>query len=289
MATKKTTASTAAKKTTKKTTKPAIKTSPAKTMPTIETTNQSMGDGMQNKLALVLIGAAALATVSFYIGSLTTKVSMYEKGGLAPVGAAGQQAAVPAGDTAPPPVENLTADQWDEVVADAEFVKGPDKAEVTMVEFTDYQCPFCSRYFDQTYGTIMADYVDTGKVRYITRDLPLTFHENAKPAALAARCAGDQDKYYEMHDKLFQTQESWSAGDPRETFIGYAGELGLNTATFTSCYDSGKYNEAIDADSALAAKMGATGTPTFFINGEKIVGAQPTATFVAALDAALAN
>lgn len=275
----------------------ATKTTAKKTAATkpvresIESVSINQGVSMQQKIVPVLIGAVVLT--SFVVGLLYGKVSVYEKqlGGGDIAGPADQQQAVapPSGDTAPPPQENLSEEAWAEVIADAEFVKGPKDAKVTMVEFTDYQCPFCGRYFSQAYGEIMRDYVDTGKVQYITRDLPLSFHENAKTSALAARCAGDQGKFFEMHDKLFEAQESWSTGDPREKFIGYANDIGIKAAPFTSCYDNGDHNEAIDADAALAAKVGATGTPSFFINGQLLVGAQPYATFQAAIDAALAE
>ena len=134
---------------------------------------------------------------------------------------------------------------------------------------------------------IVSDYVDTGEVKYILRDLPLSFHPNAKPAAMAARCAGDQGQYWEMHDKIFQGQEEWSKGGADEVFAGYARELGLNMGEYNSCYEDEVHAAAIDADLALAAKVGASGTPTFFINGVKLVGAQPITAFQAAIDEAL--
>jgi protein-disulfide isomerase len=155
------------------------------------------------------------------------------------------------------------------------------------VEFTDYQCPFCKQAYETTYPQIMSEYVDVGKVRYLIRDLPLSFHPNAKPAALAARCAGDQGKYLEMHDTLFTNQEEWiNLSDPGEEFKGYAQELGLS-GEFASCYDEDRYGDVIDDDVALANSVGATGTPTFFINGKPLIGAQPYSAFQAAIEAEL--
>ena len=87
---------------------------------------------------------------------------------------------------------------------------GSANATITLIEFTDYQCPFCSRHFNQTYEQIKKDYIDTGKVKFYLRDFPLGFHPNAQKAAEAARCAGDQGKYWEMHDALFKNQSEWS-------------------------------------------------------------------------------
>ncbi|PJF38539.1 MAG: thioredoxin, partial [Phototrophicales bacterium] len=210
-----------------------------------------------------------------------------------------QRTAVKAGDEKPSdsaPAEaqapaSLTDEQWNKV-ADfdaAAAYKGNKDAKVVMVEFTDYECPFCARYFSDSYKSIVEKYVDTNKIAYINRDLPLSFHKSAESAALAARCAGDQGKYYEMHDLLFENQTEWTTGDARDAFVKYAGDLGLNTAEFESCYDNGKFVEEIKADAALASSVGANGTPTFFINGEKLVGAQPIATFEQAIEAALGN
>ncbi|OGV95672.1 hypothetical protein A2W24_05380 [Microgenomates group bacterium RBG_16_45_19] len=233
-------------------------------------------------LVILLIGSA------FAVGLLYGKVSVYEKGGKQVLGqeAAGNnnQAQVP---PAAPTEGPLTEAQWNKVLSEAKMVRGQDGAKVTVVEFTDYQCPFCERYFTETYGQLAKQYVDNGQVRYILRDLPLPFHPNAKPAALAARCAGEQDGYWEMHDLLFAKQDEWIDGDPKEKFVSYAGEAGLNTGQFTTCYEGGKYNSEIEADAALAAEVGASGTPTFFINREVVVGAQPTSVFQQAIDKAL--
>ncbi|OGV95008.1 hypothetical protein A3A66_03245 [Microgenomates group bacterium RIFCSPLOWO2_01_FULL_46_13] len=232
-------------------------------------------------LVVVLIGAV------FALGMLWGKLQVYEKtGGKSSV--AGTQAAGTPAPAAPPENVTLSADQWQQILNNPAASRGEDSAPVTMVEFTDYQCPYCSRHFSQTDPQIQEKYIKTGQVRYLVRDLPLAFHPNAKPAALAARCAGDQEKYWEMHDALFGRQDQWSAlADATDTFKGYAQELGLNSTQFNSCFDTGKYNVAIDADSALATKIGATGTPTFFINAKMVVGAQPLSAFETAIDEAL--
>src|SRR3989344_251176 len=234
----------------------------------------------------ILIGLLVIA--AFASGSMWTELKML-KGGTGLVGTTQQAGQGAAGsEAAPEEITELTDEQWQEVLAKPAAVKGDEGAEVIMVEFTDYQCPFCKRHFDQTAAQIDQEYTATGKVRYVIRDLPLSFHQNAHAAAEAARCAGDQEAYFEYHDKLFETQTAWAElADPNETFSGYAGELGLNRSTFSSCLTDGKYKAQVDEDLGLAQKVGANGTPTFFINGKALVGAQPFAAFKAMLDAEL--
>ena len=169
--------------------------------------------------------------------------------------------------------------------------KGSADAAVTIVEYSDYQCPFCSRWVDETYPVILQEYIDTGKVRLEFRDFPLdSIHPNATPAAIAARCAGEQGDYWGMHDRLFGNQDQWSgAADPSEIFSGYAGEMGLDTAAFAACLTSGQFDEAIAQDLQAGQAAGITGTPSFLINGNLLVGAQPASGFQQALDTLLAG
>jgi protein-disulfide isomerase len=156
-------------------------------------------------------------------------------------------------------------------------IKGAKDALVTIVQFSDYQCPFCSRV-EPTINQVMKEY--NGKVRVAWRDLPLPFHPNAMPAAIAARAAGDQGKYWEMHDKIFADQQHLD----RETYEKYAGELGLNMGKFKAALDAQKGKESIEADAAAGGKIGARGTPAFFINGKFLSGAQPFEAFKAKID-----
>ena len=161
-------------------------------------------------------------------------------------------------------------------------VKGDKNAPVTIVAFSDFQCPFCSRVvptlkeLEETYGK---------KIRVAFKNQPLPFHDNARIAAAAALAAHEQGKFWEMHDKLFANQQSLD----RNSLIRYAGELGLNQAKFTAAMDSQKVLDQVDADQAEAGRVGATGTPTFFINGRQIVGAQPAAEFKKLIDEELAK
>lgn len=235
----------------------------------------------QDKLLPIMV--VALIGAAFALGMMWGKVQVYEKGGVGNGTAAGTPQA-----QAPEPELPLTDDQWKSIQENPVYAYGDENAPVTLVEFTDFQCPFCKRYVDDTMKTIEENYVNTGKVRYLVHDLPLSFHANAKPAAIAARCAVDQDKYLEMHAKLFGSQEAWSnLSDATETFTGYASELGMNTGTFTACLTDEAVAKAVDDDLALAASVGANGTPTFFVNGQRLVGAQPLSSFEAIIEAEL--
>ncbi|HMC93221.1 MAG TPA: thioredoxin domain-containing protein, partial [Polyangia bacterium] len=156
-------------------------------------------------------------------------------------------------------------------------MKGAKDAPVTIVQWSDFQCPFCSRV-EPTVAKVMDEY--KGKVRVVWRDLPLPFHPNAMPSAIAARAAGEQGKFWEMHDKLFADQQH----EDRATFEKYAGELGLNLDKFKAALDAQKGKEAIEADAAAGGKIGARGTPAFFINGKFLSGAQPFEVFKAKID-----
>jgi protein-disulfide isomerase len=170
------------------------------------------------------------------------------------------------------------------------FYLGSEDAPITIVEYTDYQCPFCQRYFFNTFGQILEEYVETGKVRYTVKDMALSFHSKAKPAAYATRCAGEQDRYWEMHEKIFTFQNQWSySDDVQAQFTEYATDLGLDTAEFTTCYANApeQYDAQIDADLAEANLLGISGTPSFTINGQVIVGAQPFETFQQVIESGL--
>jgi len=159
--------------------------------------------------------------------------------------------------------------------------KGAKAAPVTIVEFSDFQCPFCSRA-EETIAKVMKEY--DGKVRLVYRDFPLPFHPQAQKAAEAAQCAADQGKYWPMHEKLFASQQ---ALDP-SALKGYAKELGLDEAKFGKCLDSGEKAKMIEASKQAGEKVGVTGTPAFFVNGYQLTGAQPFEEFKTIIDGELA-
>ncbi len=186
----------------------------------------------------------------------------------------------------PPPYEGT------EISIQGDPVMGSKDAKVTLVEFTDYQCPFCGRAFRQTFPQVVAKYVKTGKLRYVIQDFPLQqLHPNAFKAAEAARCASDQGKYWEMHDRLFGNQQALD----EKGLEASAQALGLNMKEFQQCLDSGKYKAEINSEIQSGMKLGVRGTPTFFLGPtgtdldkfratKEITGAYPYAAFKKAID-----
>jgi protein-disulfide isomerase len=164
-------------------------------------------------------------------------------------------------------------------------VLGAADAPVTVVEFTDYQCPFCRRFVQTTFPVLKRDYIDTGKLRWIVRDMPLGFHPNANRAAQAAHCAGDQGKYWEMRDTLFRNNSKLGP----EQLPNYAREIGLDVNVFDACLAGNEHQAQIDHSSQEAVQIGITGTPSFIIgrsdgdalSGRLVIGAQPPAVFTA--------
>ncbi len=163
--------------------------------------------------------------------------------------------------------------------------EGPANAKVTIVEFSDFQCPFCERFYTDAYKQIKSQYVNTGKARFAFAHFPLSFHPNARPAANACECAGEQGKFFEYHNKIFENQASLSDASYKQ----WAQDLGLNTTQFNSCYDSKKYDTVIGNELDLGQRIGVSGTPSVFVNGKLLVGAQPFSTFKTEIDAALAG
>ncbi len=190
-------------------------------------------------------------------------------------------ATLPKDAPAAAPAAPAPADHVDVAVGDAP-IKGPKNAPVTIVEFSDFQCPFCGRV-PPTLKQLESDYGN--KIRIAFRMQPLPFHDHAQLAAEAALAAHEQGKFWEMHDLLFANQQKLERAD----LENYAKQLGLNMDKFKSALDTGKFKGVIDKDKAEAAKVGANGTPTFFINGNRLVGAQPADAFKKMIDAELAK
>lgn len=172
--------------------------------------------------------------------------------------------------------------------------RGRKDAPVTMIEFSDYQCPYCKRQAEQTDPELIKAYVDTGKVRFAFRDFPLVaIHQNAAKAAEAARCAGEQGKYWEMHDRLFANQKELQP----EKLPEHAKAVGLDDGKFRECLDSGRQAAAVKKDMDEGTRLGIRGTPTVIVgtsdggnvkNAVIIRGAQSVETFKAELDKLLA-
>lgn len=159
---------------------------------------------------------------------------------------------------------------------------GPKDAPVTIVEFSDFQCPYCKRA-EPTLKEVREKYGD--KVKLVYMDFPLGFHPHAMDAAMAGRCANEQGKFWPMHDEMFTDQGKLSPAD----LANAAKKAGLDTAKFDECFKSGKYKAAILGDQAQGQKLGVDGTPAFFVNGRPLTGAQPFPAFAEVIDQELQN
>ncbi len=194
------------------------------------------------------------------------------------------QAAQPAQPEAVPSQPSAGAAAVDmAALIDDDASKGDENAPVIIVEWSDFECPFCGRFYSQTLGQIETEYVNTGKVKFVYRDFPLSFHANAQKAAEAAECAGEQEKFWEMHDKLFE--EGVKGGI--SSFKQFAADIGLDTDKFDDCLDSGKMASEVAKDMQDGQAAGITGTPGFIINGQLVSGAQPFSAFQQVIEAAL--
>lgn len=172
-----------------------------------------------------------------------------------------------------------------DVSEDDDPVIGSKDAPITMIEFSDFECPFCKRFFDETLPQVEKNYIEKGYVKLVYRDFPLSnIHPNAQKAAEAAECAEEQGKWREMHDLIFKNQQT---GLSIDNFKKWAKEIKLNTQKFNECLDSDKYKAEVEKDLNDGLSYGIQGTPSFFINGELLVGAQPYQVFKTKFDTIL--
>lgn len=200
--------------------------------------------------------------------------------------------AEPANPTAP----KADAPQFAKVSLDDDPIMGDPNAPVTLIEFSDYECPFCQRHYQNTMPEIVKNYIDTGKVKLVFRDLPLSFHDPmATKAANAANCVKEQKGdtgYYSFHSSWFANTPSNGTGFNDEKINEFAVKAGVDLPSFSKCVADGKYNEEVKADLAAASTYGASATPSFFvgkssgseIEAEMIIGAQPFSAFQTAID-----
>jgi protein-disulfide isomerase len=159
-----------------------------------------------------------------------------------------------------------------EVAVEGHPSLGPEDAPITIVEFSDYNCGFCRRFHQETFPALLAAFPD--QVRFVYRDFPVTSQESFY-AAQAARCAGAQGDYWGFHDLLFEGGLTLGP----EAYRAYAGQMGLDSEALMACVESGEFADSVEQDARFAAGLGVSGTPTFFINGIPMVGAQPLAQF----------
>jgi len=182
------------------------------------------------------------------------------------------------------------------ISADNDPIIGNPDAPITIIEFSDFQCPFCARFHSQTLPLILDEYIEQGKVKLVFRDFPIqSIHPNALPASIAAECANEQGKFKEMHDMLFDNQNEWNKQDTVDalsSFSQYATNIQLEQETFDSCLTNGKYIEEIKKDLDDGRDYGVSGTPRFFVGNDQIgyvelKGAQPFESFKKIIDAQL--
>lgn len=232
----------------------------------------SIKPGLASYAQFVLPAAILLAAL-IVAGSL-----LYTRGG-GSSGGYGAKGKVQIGDGQPvAPV--------DVKVSDSDHVLGNKNAKVTVIEFADFRCPFCERFYQQAEGQLLKEYVNTGKARFIFKHYAFLGPQSTW-ASEAAECAAEQGKFWEYHNWLYNNQapESNLAYYSKANLTKYAGQVsGINTGQFAACLNSDKYASRVSADLSQGQAAGVTGTPTVFINGQKIVGAQPYASFKAVID-----
>lgn len=254
-------------------------------------------DNVQKGSKLVPVLVVLLIVASFVIGMLFTQIKLLEKKTSTTAAAAQGDGQVAAGNNnagnQPTQPQVLPSPIPVNIDITGAHIRGDKDAKVAVVEFTDYQCPYCGQVVTNSYPQINKGYVDTGKVKHVVFNFPLfQIHPYAQKAAEAAECAADQNKFWEMHDKMFANQTALTVDDLKK----YATELGLNTTSFSSCVESGKYTDKVKKEQAMGEKFGVRGTPDAFVgiisgntvkNAVEVSGAVPFESFKSAIDEAL--
>lgn len=225
-----------------------------------------------------------LIVFAFLLGSLTTKIQYMQQD------KANAQAAAAPSQPAQQQQQQQTPTHVDNVSAGHFPALGQDGAKVTIVEFADPRCPFCKQFSDNVFPQIKSDYIDTGKVKFYFRNFDF-LGPSSVVAGNALECANEQGKFWNLHDYFYQNQpdESDTSMFTTDKLSGIAGSLGIDSNQFSSCLSANKDNTAVTQDMSDGQKYGVTGTPTFFINGTSLVGAQPYSAFKTIIDQELAK
>jgi len=233
--------------------------------------------GYVRSLVTLTVSAALLAGTSLaHADGMTTEQAQEMLNELKAIRAAVEKLqSAPAQQQAAAPA----SDKVSYKLAPGGFSMGDAKAPLVMVEYTDFQCPFCQQFHNTAFAQIKANYIDTGKIRFVSRDFPLGFHENARRAATAGRCAAEQGKYWEMRHVMIVNASALK----EDNLTAYAGNIKMDVPKFKSCLESDKYNAQIDKDIAEGGVAGVQGTPSFVIGrldndkleGVRLVGAMP--------------
>ena len=241
-------------------------------------------------IAITIIASALILSGVIWVASSNVSSSISDlKSSIQAIGvsAVNQQGTPTATPTANPNARQTISTQ-------GAAVKGDSKAPVEIIEFSDFQCPYCRTFYVDTYKQLVKDYVDTGKAVIYFEQFPLSqIHPSAEIAAEASECANDQGKFWEMHDKMFDEQQKQGSGTvsfTKDDLKNWAKTItGLNSQTFNACLDSGEKATDVQEQQNRGIQAGVDGTPTFFVNGLKLVGAQPYSAFKQLLDSELAG
>ncbi len=205
------------------------------------------------------------------------------------VGSKGEQPSLPAADGNERVATDLSATPR---ISQYDVILGDPKAPITLIEYGDYQCPFCGRFFMETESSLREEYIKTGKVKMIFKNFQFLGPESVA-AAEAAECAKDQKQFWTYHDALYNAEVKdgveYNGNLSRDLFLKMAGDLNLNISEFTQCFDSKKYSSRVSQDAADAQSAGIRSTPTVFVNDKKIEGALPYAQFKSVIDSFLTN
>ncbi len=232
----------------------------------------SSGGGQNNGAFVIASSILAVGVIFSGVYYATNNPGALSRGGQANLAEVG-------GQNAPSVPVDVAA------LPDDDAVLGDPNAPVTIVEFSDFQCPFCGKFFDETFPQIKKKYIDTGKVKLVYRDFPLGIHEMAQTYAEAAECAHEQGKFWEMHDKIFGEQKNGVA--TVDDLKKWARGFGVKEDQFNTCLDTKKYAEEVTKDLKDGEAVGVQGTPSFFINGKLVVGAVPFSVLEKEIEAAL--
>jgi len=237
-------------------------------------------------IAIILAALLISATVYISLSSISTTIGNLKLSAAPSAGAGGgQQAAAQPNPQAKAAQPQQQQQQAANINLQGLPFQGAANAKVVVVEYSDFQCSFCKKAYP-TVKQLLSEYGD--KVKFYYKHFPLGFHQNAQKAGEAFECAVEQNKGWEYHDVLFEKGNGDGSGLNVADLKKYAADLKLDTAKFNSCLDSGKYASKVQSDMAEGSANGVSGTPTFFINGQAVVGAQPYASIKSVVDAKLA-
>lgn len=233
------------------------------------------------------------------LGSVVIAIAILVSGGVIKVKGKNEQVLSASSSAQVQPANNQAQDRIVTASVDDDPILGKKEAPVTIVEFSDYECPYCKRHFDQTHAALKSDYIDTGKVKLVYRDLPLNFHQNANIEAQAADCARDQkgdEAYFKYHDEIFKRTTSNGTGIAVSTLPVIAKDLGLDVDPFQKCLDGAKFKDEVAKDYNDATAAGVDSTPSFLVGrssadgnvtGVLIEGAKSFSSFKSVIDALL--